>query len=84
MAVLAGYQWVTHLLYGRGLLSDAAAYAAEHRWVGIAYFMKGLVGLTFTGGCMITALFYAPLLWSRRVLAMGIVLVVSFKSLRDC
>ena len=76
MAVLAGYQWVTYLLYGRGLLSDAAAFATVQRWAGSASFMKGLIGLTFTGGCIITVLFYSPLLWSGRVLVMGIVLMV--------
>lgn len=76
VVVLAGYQWITHSLYGRGLLSDAAAYATEHRWEGSAYFMKGLIGLTFAGGCMITVLFYTPLLWSRRVLVMGTILMV--------
>lgn len=76
VVVLAGYQWVTHSLYGRGLLSDAAAYATKHSWEGSAYFMKGLIGLTFAGGCMITGLFYIPLLWSRRVLVVGTILMV--------
>jgi len=76
IVVLAGYQWVTYSLYGRGLLSDAAAFATEQRWAGSEYFMKGLIGLAFTGGCVITGLFYTPLLWSRRVLVVGVILAV--------
>jgi 4-amino-4-deoxy-L-arabinose transferase-like glycosyltransferase len=32
LAVLAGYQWATSALYGRGLLLDAASYATESRF----------------------------------------------------
>ena len=77
--ILGGYQWATHALYGRGLLSDAASFATEQRWMGgAALFSKGLTGLVFTGGCIITALFYSPLLWSRRVLFGGVVATILF------
>ena len=79
VAVLAGYQWVTYGLYGRGLLLDAASYATEHRWEeNVVLFSKGLMGLTFTGGCIITGLFYIPLLWSRRFVTAGIFLMILF------
>lgn len=77
VVVLAGYQWVTYSLYGRGLLLDATSYATGHRHlVNAALFSSVLVGLAFTGGCLITGLFYVPLLWSRRVAAVGILLVI--------
>ncbi len=77
--ILTCYQWATHVLYGRGLLLDAASFATEFRWVqDPVLFSKGLTGLAFTGGCVITALFYAPLLWSRRILIGGIVLTILF------
>jgi 4-amino-4-deoxy-L-arabinose transferase-like glycosyltransferase len=77
VAILAGYQWVTHVLYGRGLLSNAAAYAIDYRWKGGAELIsKGLMGLAFTGGCLLIALFYTPLLWSRRILIVGAVVMV--------
>ena len=33
---------------------------------------RGVVTLSFTGGCLATVIFYAPMLWSRRVLVAGI------------
>ncbi|MHC4395009.1 MAG: ArnT family glycosyltransferase [Planctomycetota bacterium] len=75
--VLVAYQWLTQTLYGRGLLLDATAYAANLRWRGSAkLFSKALIGLAFTGGCIITVLFYAPMLWSRRHLLGGIITTV--------
>jgi 4-amino-4-deoxy-L-arabinose transferase-like glycosyltransferase len=74
--LLSLYQWATHDLYGRGLLLDAAAYATEARGVSglLTHF---IVGLSFTGGCLISSLFYAPLLWRRRVLVPAISLVAA-------
>jgi 4-amino-4-deoxy-L-arabinose transferase-like glycosyltransferase len=79
VGVLAGYQIYTAGIYGHGLLSDAAGFAGEARTRLEARFgPKTLVGLAFAGGCTATALFYAPLVWSRNVLiGAAIVLVVS-------
>ena len=77
--ILAGYEWATYTFYGTGLLSDATSFAAQERWILNARVLsKGIVSLSFAGGCIITALFYSPLLWSRRVLAGGIVLTILF------
>jgi hypothetical protein len=86
--VLAGYQWATHALYGRGLLLDAAAYATSERLrSGGDMMRKLLTGTVFSGGCLITALFAAPLLWRKRLLAavavsafFVVAVVQSFKS----
>lgn len=67
LIVLALYQFWSHGLYGRGLLSDAVQYASLHnRGRELPIVAKSLVGLAFTGGCFLPALFLAPLLWSRR------------------
>ena len=67
--ILTWYQWETHALYGRGLLLDAGAYASEFRGrLPFGLPVKGLIGLAFTGGCLISLLFYTPFLWSRSVL----------------
>ncbi len=72
MVLLAGYQWATYTLYGRGLLLDAASYAMKEQYkTGIEVFSKGLIGLGFTGGCLIIVAFYFPLLWSRKLWAAG-------------
>lgn len=79
MVILAGYQWVTHNLYGRGLLTDAAAYATELRAIQkLTSLTKGLTGLLFAGGCIATVFFYSPLLWSRRTLMCGLALTIIF------
>jgi len=69
--ILAGYQWATHAMYGKGLLFDAADYAVSIRYEGgtKSYIQVGFISLAFIGGCVITGLFYMPLLWSKR--AMG-------------
>lgn len=73
--ILVSYQWFTHMLYGKGLLSDAASYASSVRKAeGTQFLHKGLIGLAFTGGCLISVLFYSTLLWSRRLLTGGVIL----------
>jgi hypothetical protein len=69
---LGAYQAWTHAIYGRGLLLDAATYAANWRAGEATPLLdRGLIGLTFTGGCVLTALTFAPVLWPKRVLAIG-------------
>jgi len=65
--MLAAYQLWTGHLYGRGLLLDAAAYATNWRaGENIPLLDRALMGLSFTGGCVLTALTFAPLLWHVR------------------
>lgn len=91
VVVLALYQYYTAVIYDRGLLSDAAGFAGEARAELEARFgPKSLVGLAFAGGCMATALFYAPLVWSRNVLigagvllALGLVIISGITDLNQ-
>jgi hypothetical protein len=72
VATLIGYQAWTHALYGRGLLLDAGGFAADWRSrYPIPLLERGLVGLAFTGGCILPALLLAPALWARKMLAWG-------------
>jgi hypothetical protein len=66
--VLAGYQWLTYRLYGRGLLTAAAVYATNLRIAG-GLGAKLIETLAFTGGCLLLPLAAAPLLWGRTGLA---------------
>jgi hypothetical protein len=76
--VLSAYQWATFILYGKGLLIDAASYATAARTnLGDNFFTMILTGLVFTGGCFIPALFYSPLLWKKWVLVI-VMLSISF------
>ncbi|MBN1786968.1 MAG: glycosyltransferase family 39 protein [Sedimentisphaerales bacterium] len=76
--ILGSYQWMTYKLYGISLLSDAASYAGGATGHAADLLSSGLICLFFVGGCMATVLFYSPLLWSRRVLAGEIILVILF------
>ncbi|MFQ5737358.1 MAG: ArnT family glycosyltransferase [Thermodesulfobacteriota bacterium] len=74
VAALLGYQWFTSVAYGRGLLFEATVYSTSVRGGGGAGIVENtLVGLAFTGGGFIAALFYAPSLWSKRALAAGLI-----------
>jgi len=75
VVVLAGYQIWTHSLYGRGLLSDAAAYANPlPQGQATSRLAKSMVGLAFLGGCAFTGLTFVPFLWSRKQILAGAVL----------
>jgi hypothetical protein len=71
LCVLVAYQYGTQLLYGKGLLLQAVDYANHERVDFGGHIAKTFVGLSFLGGCAISALFFAPVLWSRRTLLFG-------------
>ncbi len=71
VALLAVYQYATGAAYGHGLLLDASAYVTTSRPAFTSMPAELVTGLTFAGGCIITLLVYAPLLWSRRELLIG-------------
>jgi len=65
IAILAGYEYWTDALYGRGLLSDASRYVKlENPEQTMSLAGKGLVGLTFAGGCALSTLIFIPFLRS--------------------
>ncbi len=73
VAILGGYQEWTASLYGRGLLSDAAAYAGENQFRAdhpMSLWGASTVGLAFLGGCTLPALIFIPWLW-RRIFIVG-------------
>jgi hypothetical protein len=73
-AILAGYQYWTHALYGRGLLADAATYVLDQSaHPGGSPLTKTVIGLGFVGGCALMGLTFIPLLWTRRQIALGLV-----------
>jgi 4-amino-4-deoxy-L-arabinose transferase-like glycosyltransferase len=70
IAILTGYQLWTKQLYGRGLLLDAAEFAAEVRaQLAPVFWLQGLVILCFTGGCCFSVGFCAPWMLGRRGMA---------------
>ena len=76
VAILSLYQWETTLLYGRGLLSDAASYASKEKGMSLGGLLAGLAtGLSFTGGCFLSALCFAGKLRDKRSLGAAALLV---------
>ena len=66
------YQFGTGKLYGQGLISAAADYAAQTRY-GVAggWANKTVIGLAYAGGCLLPVLFFARRLWTKRELLIG-------------
>ena len=73
VGALVGYELWTHALYGQSLLANAAHFAGANK--GLSRWSRPLVGLSFTGGCMLSVLTLSPLTWSRRM--QGIVVAAS-------
>ncbi len=71
LCALLAYQHGTQILYGKGLLLQAIDYANHEKVDFGGHIAKTFVGLSFLGGCAISALFFAPVLWSRRPLFFG-------------
>ncbi len=73
ISLLAGYQFWMRALYGRGMFSDAFLFASgrveEARYKVLLY---PLVCASFIGGCALSALTLAPLVWSRRYILVAI------------
>jgi 4-amino-4-deoxy-L-arabinose transferase-like glycosyltransferase len=74
VAVLIGYEFVTAKIYGHGLLATAAQFSRNHRlWTHASKGARTLVTLSYMGGSLLPALFLAPLVWSRKQIAIVVV-----------
>jgi 4-amino-4-deoxy-L-arabinose transferase-like glycosyltransferase len=77
LAVLVGYQAWTASLYGHGLLSGLATYVSYARDYDPASTLGTLlVGLSFVGGCTLSALLFVPRVWSVRWILVACALAV--------
>jgi len=77
-ALLAGYELLTYHLYGAGLVASAVLYEGTKRTLDAHIIVeRTIIGLSFTGGCLASVAFFAPLLWARRWwAAAGVVVVI--------
>jgi 4-amino-4-deoxy-L-arabinose transferase-like glycosyltransferase len=70
VAVLIGYEFVTVKLYGHGLLATAAQFSRNHRlWTHASKGARTLITLSYMGGSVLPALLLAPIIWSRKQIA---------------
>lgn len=64
---LVGYEVWTLQLYGQGLIASASEFAGSQREIQEgSTTAHALVALSFAGGCTLSALTLAPLVWSRK------------------
>jgi 4-amino-4-deoxy-L-arabinose transferase-like glycosyltransferase len=80
VVLLAAYQYWTHGLYHSGLLLDAGEYAIDFNDANddinpAERVARMLIALSFAGGCTLPAITFIPIVWSRRGLLLGGVLV---------
>ena len=69
LAALCVYQVATQKLYGHNLLFRAVQYTSFAEGIsGYSKTIGAFTALTFTGGCVAMAAFFAPLLWRGRAL----------------
>ncbi len=72
VAMIELYEFGTARLYGQGLISAAADYAAHTRFgVTGGWANKTVIGLAYAGGCLLPVLFFARRLWTKRELLTG-------------
>jgi 4-amino-4-deoxy-L-arabinose transferase-like glycosyltransferase len=78
LAMLYVYQLATVLLYGHALFASATNYVTSMKgFYESSQTAAAVAGLTFTGGCLAVAFFFAPLLWRTRLMAVFAAVVVS-------
>ena len=66
VGVLGGYNILTRRLYGHGPLTEAVSYAQNFQpFVNGSPLLKCIIGLSFAGGCLISVLFFLPVLRSK-------------------
>jgi len=73
VAILVAYDYWTYKLYGgHGLFLDAGQFErVHHNNEHVRPFAKALIGLSFAGGCTLTALTFVPLLWRRKQISIA-------------
>src|SRR5437879_10239873 len=72
-AALVGYEFLTAKMYGHGLLFTAADFSRTQHIIDRATrTARGLLALRYAGGWTLTALVFAPIVWSRRQIMIGV------------
>ncbi|MGH9516793.1 MAG: ArnT family glycosyltransferase [Terriglobales bacterium] len=70
VAVLVSYELLTMKLYGHGLLATAAQFSRDHRlWTHASKGARTVTTLSYMGGSVLPALLLAPVIWSRKQIA---------------
>lgn len=83
LALSALFQWHSYRLYGVNLVSSAAEFARIQAFSQHQLSVPAMVvtALSYTGGCMASAICFAPLLWNRKSLVLWAAMAVAFAGL---
>jgi len=77
-AVLWGYNAVTAKMYGHGLLTDAVSYTQNlDPLLKSSLPVKSITTLIFSGGCLLSAVFFMPFFISRKWLIIGLAAIAA-------
>ncbi|MGA3283832.1 MAG: glycosyltransferase family 39 protein, partial [Verrucomicrobiota bacterium] len=76
LMMVAGYEWMTAEMYGRGLFSLAVSHTHNSREFPDGWEARGIIGLAFAGGCLLPLLFFAPFLWRPKTLLTGSIVIL--------
>jgi 4-amino-4-deoxy-L-arabinose transferase-like glycosyltransferase len=77
-ALIVAYEGLTRSMYGVGLVMDAIGFVDAYKQErGPGWLHQAFIGLVFAGGCLVSAIFLAPFLWTRAVLVTGCLLYVA-------
>jgi len=80
--MLAGYEWLTAKMYGRGLFSQALMHTHHDRLCPTEWDARGIIGMAFAGGCLLPLLFFGPFVWRWQAwLAGGVVISAAWLGL---
>ena len=75
VVVLVAYDWGMRSLYGHSPLFGAGCYALGFSAAGGNLF-RGAISLSYLGGCVATVIVFSPLLASRKILAIGLLIML--------
>ena len=75
--LFAGYEWLSYNLYNHSIFSDVATYALEYKSkYNFGILDQTLIGLAFTGGCLLGLNFFLPMLYHRKFFLLATALLI--------
>jgi len=75
--LFAGYEWLSYNLYNHSIFSDVATYALEYKSkYNFGILDQTLIGLAFTGGCLLGLNFFLPILYHRNFFLVATALLI--------
>jgi len=75
--LFAGYEWLNYNLYNQSVFFDATTYALDYKSkYNFGILDQTLIGLAFTGGCLLGLNFFLPMLYHRKFFLLATALLI--------